>query len=143
MSEFTSENFQGWLLKFGTQEFPHELIKQATWKTTPNQRLENDAWTDNSGYLMRDTMPHTRTKIEFETVDDLTLDEKIKIQSIMSSSVVNKNQRKANITYWNDEDNEYKSATIYVPDTDFTINEIDKRRNEIYYASIKITLIEY
>ena len=83
MSEFSSGNFQGWLLKFGTQEFPHEFIKRATWKSTPNQRLENDPWTDMKGYLHRDTLPHYRTKIEFETVDDLTLEEKIKIQEVI------------------------------------------------------------
>lgn len=45
MSEFSSGsavNFGGWLLKFGGQVFPHEYIKKGGWKSTPNQRLEND-----------------------------------------------------------------------------------------------------
>ena len=79
------------------------------------------------GYLHRDTLPHYRTKIEFETVDDLTLEEKIKIQNVMNSSIINKQERKANITYWNDETNTYTNAKVYVPDIDFTINEIDKK----------------
>lgn len=143
MSKFSSGNFQGWLLKFGTQEFPHEFIKRATWKSTPNQRLENDPWTDMKGYLHRDTLPHYRTKIEFETVDDLTLEEKIKIQNVMNSSIINKQERKANITYWNDETNTYTNAKVYVPDIDFTINEIDKKRGMVFYSSIRIALIEY
>jgi hypothetical protein len=143
MSEFSSGNFQGWLLKFGTQEFPHEFIKRATWKSTPNQRLENDPWTDMKGYLHRDVMDHNRTKIEFETVDDLTLEEKIQCQNIINNAITNKAERKGKITYWNDETNTYEDAEVYIPDIDFTVNEIDKKRNMIFYASIRIALIEY
>ena len=143
MSEFSSGNFQGWLLKFGTQEFPQEFIKKSGWKSTPNQRLENDPWSDTKGYLHRDVLPHNRTKIEFETVDDLTLDEKIRIQNVMNSAITNKAERKGKITYWNDETNTYTNAEVYIPDIDFTINEIDKKRGMIFYDSIRIALIEY
>lgn len=133
--------FKGWLLKFGTQEFPHELIKYKSWKSTPNQRQEIKAWQDNNGKLHRDTVSHTRTKIEFETVDDLGLDEKMEIQRVMNSSMTDTRQRMADIEYWNDESNTYEKATIYVPDTTFPIAEIDD--GNIRYSSIRIALIEY
>lgn len=143
VSSGSASNFKGWVLKFGSQVFPHEYIKRSGWKSTPNQRLENDPWSDTKGYLHRDVLPHNRTKIEFETVDDLTLDEKIKCQSVMNSAITNKSERKAKITYWNDETNTYENANVYIPDIDFTINEIDKKRNMVFYASIRIALIEY
>lgn len=146
MSEISSgsaANFGGWLLKFGGQVFPHEYIKKGGWKSTPNQRLENDPWSDTKGYLHRDVMDHNRTKIEFETVDDLTLEEKIQCQNIINNAITNKAERKGKITYWNDETNTYEDAEVYIPDIDFTVNEIDKKRNMIFYASIRIALIEY
>ena len=135
--------FEGWLLKFGSQEFPLDLIKQESWKSTPNQRQETEAWQDINGKLYRETASHFRTKIEFETVDDLTLEEKSKIQEVINSSVIDAKQRKANITYWNDETNSYTKAVVYVPDIDFTIKEIDVESKNIYYNSIRIALIEY
>ncbi len=143
MSEFSSNNFEGWLLKFGTQIFPHEYIKRSGYKGTPNQRLEDNPWSDLKGYLHRDVLPHHRTKIEFETVDDLELAEKIEIQNIINSAMVNKTERKCKITYWNDETNAYVQANVYVPDIEFTVNEIDKRRKLMFYSSIRIALIEY
>ena len=88
-------------------------------------------------------MEHKRTKIEFETVDNLTLEEKIQCQNIINSAIINKAERKGKITYWNDETNAYEDAKVYIPDIDFTVNEIDKKRNMIFYASIRIALIEY
>lgn len=143
MSEFSSGNFEGWILKLGTQVFPHEYIKRSGYKGTPNQRLENDPWSDLKGYLHRDVLPHYRTKIEFETVDDLELAEKIEIQNIINSAMINKTERKCNITYWNDETNTYVQANVYIPDIEFTVNEIDKRRKLMFYSSIRIALIEY
>ena len=145
MSKFSSgsaSNFKGWLLKFGDQVFPHEYIKKGGWKSTPNQRLENDPWSDTKGYLHRDVLEHNRTKIEFATVDDLTLEEKIECQNVMNSSITDELERKGNVTYWNDETNTYENAEMYIPDIDFTINEIDKKRNMLFYESIRIALIE-
>ncbi|MDO4272712.1 MAG: hypothetical protein Q4D16_03510 [Eubacteriales bacterium] len=135
--------FEGWLLKFGNQEFPLELIDHESWKSTPNQRQEIKAWQDNTGKLHRDTVSHTRTKIEFETVDDLTLAEKMRIQSVITSSMTDTHQRMADIEYWNDETNAYAKTTVYVPDITFQIAEIDEARKNIYYKKIRFGLIEY
>lgn len=135
--------FEGWLLKFGSQEFPMGLINHESWKSTPNQRQEIKAWQDNTGRLHRDTVSHTRTKIEFETVEDMTLNEKMRIQSVINSSMTDTRQRKADITYWNDETNAYTTATVYVPDIMFQISEVDRQRKQIYYKKIRIALIEY
>lgn len=135
--------FEGYLLKFGDQKFPMELINYGSWKSTPNQRQEEKSYQDNTGKLHRHTAPHTRTKIEFETVEYLSLAEKMKIQEVINSSVINEQQRKAKIHYWNDEMNTYEDATVYVPDVTFEIDEIDEDEKDIRYKKIRFALIEY
>lgn len=135
--------FAGWLIRFGGQEFPTELIAHDSWQSTPDQRQELKAYQDNTGKLHRDTASHTRTKIEFETVDGITLEEKMKIQAAISAGIKNEQQRKAEIEYWNDEKNEYVKAEVYIPDITFRIKEIDEKRKNIYYKKIRIALIEY
>lgn len=138
-----STGFEGWLLKFGSREFPMECIAEEGYSCTPNQRQEVEAWQDNHGNLHRDTASHYRTKIEITTMDELTREDIQNIQSVMNSSVVNKQERKCKIAYWNDEDGAYKDATVYIPDTQFKIKRVDRKKKIIYYSSIRIALIEY
>ena len=120
-----------------------KYIAKGGYNSTPNQRQEAKAWQSLKGYLHRDTASHYRTKIEFKTVDGLTLSQKQEIQGIMNSAVTDKRQRKGTVTYWNEEDNEYKQATVYIPDINFEVDEVDEQRKNIYYNSIRIALIEY
>ena len=120
-----------------------KYIVKGGYNSTPNQRQEAKAWQDLKGNLHRDTAPHYRTKIEFKTVNGITLSEKQEIQGIMNSAITDKRQRKGTVIYWNEEDNEYKQATVYIPDITFEVDEIDELRKNIYYNSIRISLIEY
>lgn len=120
-----------------------EYIIKGGYSSTPNQRQESNAWQDTNGNLHRDTASHYRTKIEFKTVEGITLSEKQEIQGIMSSAITDKKQRKGTVTYWNEEENAYKQATVYIPDITFEVDEVDEKRKTIYYKSIRIALIEY
>lgn len=120
-----------------------KYIIKGGYSSTPNQRQEAKAWQDLKGNLHRDTAPHYRTKIEFKTVNGITLSEKQEIQGIMNSAITDKRQRKGTVIYWNEEDNEYKQATVYIPDITFEVDEVDEQRKNIYYNSIRIALIEY
>ena len=113
-----------------------------------NLEVENFLWNvlqkkDTAGNLHRDTASHYRTKIEITTMDELTREDIQNIQSVMNSSVVNKQERKCKITYWNDDYGAYKDATVYIPDTQFKIKRVDRKKKIIYYSSIRIALIEY
>ena len=61
-------------------------------------------------------------------MDELTREDIQNIQSVMNSSVVNKQERKCKIAYWNDEDGAYKDATVYIPDTQFKIKRVDRKK---------------
>ena len=76
-------------------------------------------------------------------MDELTIEAMQEIQSVMNSSIVDKKERKAKITYWNDEEGKYKPATVYVPDIQFKIKRVDREKKIIYYSPTRIALIEY
>lgn len=134
-------NFQGYLLKFGDSIFPHEYLDMDACTSTPNQRTEADAWTDANNLLHRETYSKYRTKEEYHTMDDLSLEEKMEIQDIMKSGLINEVERKYRVTYWNDETNTYTTGEFYVPDIEFKRKRIED--GTIYYGPIRIALVEY
>lgn len=131
-------NYKGFLLKFGNTKFPNGYF--AEYSSTPDQRIDTDAERDDNGNLQRTTLPTGKTSITFST-HILHLDEKINMQNIINSAIVNTAQRKCYVTYWNDETNSYDSGYFYIPDIEFSIMDADK--TDIRYNPISIELIEY
>lgn len=136
-------NFQGYLLKFGDVKFPNKYLEYDNQQSTPNQRAEAEAYVDANNNLHRVTLPKYRSKIEYNTVDGLNLADKVAIQNILRQGLVDSVQRKYLVTYWNEEDNEYKTSYFYIPDTVFRIEKINEKTNDIIYKSLKLTLTEY
>lgn len=137
-------NFNGWLIKFGVTIMPNEFLVAEGWESTPNQRTEIDAYRDGNNLLHRETSENYKSKIVM-SVRDLTLDEKITFQAIINSGMISEKERKVDVTYWNDETNQYvTSATgFYIPDIQWKIKRIDETEKQIYYKEFTITLIEY
>ena len=133
-------NYEGYLLKFGDKVFPNAYILE--YSSTPNQRLESSADRDNTGTLQRKTLNSTKTSINLST-HILRLNEKIKMQSVINAGMVNSAQRKCKVTYWNDEDNTYKTGYFYIADVEYTIMDVDSTSKDIQYNPITIELIEY
>lgn len=50
---------------------------------------------------------------------------------------------KANVEYWNDEDNAYTTGVFYLPDVKFDYYDVDPETKDIRYKPIRIGLIEY
>lgn len=138
-----THTFEGWLLKFGDQELPLKYLSKDGCDSTPDQRTEIDSYRDADNLLHRETSPNHKTKLEYNTVDDLTLEDKIAIQQVMKAGLLDEVQRKYRITYWNDERNEYETGDFYVPDITFRQKRVDKVKRSIVYGSIRIALIEY
>ncbi len=129
-----ANKFKGYLLKVGDRIFPNEYIAYDSWGSKPDQRTDEDSYTDGNGELVRNILPHTRTSMTFETIDGLHLDEKIDVQSFISRNSMT-------CEYWNDEVNDYKRGKFYVADPEFTIKDING--NDIIYNKIKFECIEY
>lgn len=131
-------NYNGYLLKFGDQVFPNSYFLE--YSSTPDQRLDTDADRDNTGYLHRSTLPDGKTSIVFST-HIMELDDKIAMQQIFHSGLLNFTQRKYLVTYWNDETNDYDTGEFYMPDIKYTAMDADD--STIRYNPITITLTEY
>lgn len=131
-------NYKGYLLKFGNTKFPNGYF--AEYSSTPDQRMDTDAERDDNGNLQRTTLPTGKTSITFST-HILHLDEKINMQNIINSAIVNTAQRKCYVTYWNDETNSYDSGYFYIPDIEFSV--MDASNTDLRYNPISIELIEY
>ena len=132
--------FQGYLLSGGGTPFPHGHINYKTWQSTPNQRQDLDAYQDSTGRLHRNVVPYDRTKIIFKTLD-VDLPAKMSIQAFFNAATTNARERKCRLTYWNDEENAYKTGDFYIPDITFTIKDITG--DNIFYDELEIHLIEY
>ena len=132
-----SNNYGGYLLRFGsTGVIPREFFTD--YKSVPNHRMESYAERDQNGDFHRATMPHFKTSIRF-TLRMLTLDDKITLQTLMGYS--SSDQRRVQVTYWNDETNEYKTSWFYLPDIEWSVKDFDAQT--IYYNPTTVELIEY
>ena len=137
-------NFNGWLIKFGQQIMPNDFLVVEGWKAIPNQRTEIDAYRDGNNLLHRETSESFKTKIVM-SVADLELAEKIRFLEIVNAGMINARERKVNVTYWNDETNQYVTSPtgFYIPDIEWVIERIDEDNLNIHYKKFTITLIEY
>lgn len=136
--------FSGYLLKrtADNKEFPHKYIALESWKSKPNQREEIKAYRDdNTRELTRVTAAGRKTSFSFELRPKLTLAQKQEIQDFFTSVEVDPDQRKIQLTYWNDEDNDYKTGYFYRPNMEFPIYKITK--NDIIYDKMTLEFVEY
>ena len=77
------------------------------------------------------------------SIPSLYLAEKIELQSVFASGLVNRAQRKYKVTYWDDEQNTYKTGVFYMPDVDYKIINVDEETKNILYNKMRFALIEY
>ena len=133
-------NFQGYLLKFGNTILPHKYIQLDTYQSIPNQRIELSAYRDSNTDLHRVTSQNYKTTIKFDTMP-LTLEQKIDLQTKMQAGLVNATERKYQVNYWNDEDNQYDTKYFYIPDVAFPIHSITE--NDIRYNPVSFEFIQY
>lgn len=134
--------FEGWLIKFGDTVLPNHYLAQ--YGGTPNQRLELDAYRDATALLHRETSPNYKTSLTLP-IRKLYLGEKILLKAVIDSGIVSggEQERKVQITYWNDEDMAYRSGVFYMPDIKYTIIHVDENKLNMIYDSFEINLTEY
>ena len=131
-------------LKTGANDvpFPLKFIKSESYKVTPDQRMEASATRSTTGVLVRQTVSHTASKIDFNTVA-MTNKDVSTIQTLLSNAYTNAQERKLDLRYYNPATDSYKTGTFYVPDVDYNIIHIDAALKVIYYDSIRFAFIEY
>lgn len=138
-------NFKGWLIKFGEVRLPNSFLLADGWESTPNQRIEIDAYRDANVYLHRETSSHYKTKIKLN-FREMTLMERIALNNVIGLATLSINeqkQRKVSLTYWNDETLTYDSGEFYITDTTYSHHRIDEKAKEIEYNPFTLELIQY
>lgn len=138
-------NFQGWLIKFGNIELPNSFLLADGWESTPNQRIEIDAYRDANVLLHRETSANYKTKMKLN-IRETTLEERIALNNVIGLASLPEEygrQRRVFVTYWNDELLTYTSGIFYISDTTYVIHRIDGENNDIEYNTFPITLTEY
>lgn len=139
-------NFKGYLIKKTVNNtdviFPHQYIALGSWESTPNQREEIKAYRDdNTRDLTRVTAQGKKTVCKFKTRKNLHLADKQAIQKFFTDSEVDANQRKIQLTLWNDESNSYFTTYVYRPNMTFKIIRIEA--DDIIYDEMSFELVEY
>ena len=133
--------YQGYLVKIGSTELDFKWINYADYSITPNQRQDLDSFRDNNGYLHRTVLPHTATKIEFNT-PPMPESSKMELFGIFENNFTNKQERKLTINYYSPDTSTYKTAEVYMPDVQFQLQTVDEH-GQLWYDTMRIAFIEY
>lgn len=129
--------FQGYLIKVGNYTIPLTYMKLESYKSAPDQRQDLDSYRDADGVLHRNVLPHTATKIEFETPYLFMSQLQELIQNIRSNFLTSI-ARDCTLTYYDEETNSYKTGHFYMPGTmEYTMY------NKQIYAPCRFAFIEY
>lgn len=135
-------DFQGYLFKSNKRNFPNKYIQYSTYSTLPNSREEIKAYRDdNTRNLTRVTASGTKSSFSFKTRPNLNLTEVKDILKFFTESEESALERKIQLTYWNNEDLEYKTSYFYRADITYTIKQITD--DNIIYDEMEISLVEY
>lgn len=134
--------FAGYLIKKPgtTTYFPENLIVWGSYEATPNIRQDKEPTRDLSGVLHRAVVPARASTIKF-TTPILHLSEKEQIQTFFSGCLVNSAERSYRIEFWDDENNIYKTETMYMPDVTYQV--LYHTATDIIYAPVEYELIGY
>lgn len=137
--------FEGWLIKFGDVQLPNSFLLADGWESTPNQRIDIDAYRDAKQLLHREVSENFKTKLKLN-IREMNLTERIALDNVIGMATLSyseKNQRKVSVTYWNDESLKYETGNFYMPDITYVHHTVDEENKDIEYNPFSIILIEY
>ena len=119
---------------------PNKYISLTSYVSTPNQRQDLDSYQDNLGKLHRNTLDHTRSKLEWNT-PPLFERELLSLQNILNSGIINAKERKLKIIHYCFDTHTYEQGEFYIPDITFTPLLI--RNGEVLMDKVRLAFIEY
>ena len=119
----------------------NRYLAQGGYKDTPDQRQDKDSYRDGYGGLHRRVLPYKSTTLELITMDGLTTDQVIAFKNAIETGLLDRNERKVELTYWNNELMNYCTDIFYMPDMQFTIDRVSG--NVAYYKSATFKFIGY
>lgn len=137
--------YSGWLIKFGDVVLPNSFLLADGWESTPNQRVEIDAYRDANVLLHRETSANFKTKIKLN-IRETTLTEREALNNVINLAALpseDRKQRRVMVTYWNDETLDYATGIFYISDTTYTMHKTDDVKMDLEYNPFTLSLTEY
>ncbi len=132
--------YQGYLIKVGEYKIPYEFINAETYKAHKSIQ-DVDSYRDANGKLHRQALAHVPCKVEFETPPNLTSLEFTSLMEKIKENYIIAGERKAVVTSFIPEENDYMIQEMYMPDITPTIKSL--LNDEIYYSPIRLAFIGY
>jgi hypothetical protein len=120
---------------------PNKYISLTSYVSTPHQRQDLDSYQDNLGKLHRNTLQHTRSKLEWST-PPLTEREIKDLQDIIESAIINAKERKGRVIHYCFDTHTYENGEFYMPDMSFTPLLIEPN-GEVLLDKVRLAFIEY
>lgn len=122
-------------------KFPLNYISEKSYKFTPNSRTDLNSGLNNAnGRLVRKVLPHTRSKLEFET---RKLDSNEFLDVIKHLGILDNLERKVTLECFNLETMNYDTDEFYLPDYTPQIDTINEETGELKIDKCRFAFIEY
>jgi len=135
--------FNGILLTVGNYDIDGTYyINYKSYNATANIQ-DMDSFRNANGVLIRNALEHVPIKIEFETRENLTNADVAEFWGSIRSNFSEPKERKASVTAYIPEYDDYITQDCYIPDPQFKIKRITPDTNIIYYEPIRIAFIGY
>lgn len=133
--------YQGYLIKVGSYTISgKKFIRADSYSVTRNIQ-DLDSYRDANGVLHRTVLGHVPLKVEFETPAMLTNSDVAELFGNIRSNFTIPKERKASVTVYVPELDEYITQDMYMPDPQFIMYGIF---NEVVrYNPIRIAFIGY
>lgn len=132
--------YAGYLIKVGTYTIPLSIIRAETY--SPYKSVTDlDSYVDANGELHRNALDHIAYKIEFETIPLLTDVQFGDLMSNLYAQMSNQLERKASVTAYIPEINDYITQDMYMPDIKPVLYYADGEK--VQYNQIRLAFIGY
>ena len=132
--------YAGYLIKVGTYTIPLSIIRAETY--SPYKSVTDlDSYVDANGELHRNALDHIAYKIEFETVPMLTNVQFANLMNSLYSNMSNTLERKASVTAYIPEIDDYITQDMYMPDIKPVLYYADGEK--VQYNQIRLAFIGY
>ena len=134
-------SYQGWLIKVGNYTIDTQKYIRADSYKTSVKPIDLDSYTDGYGVLHRNVLEHVPTKTEFETPEMLTNADMSALMAGISSNYTVPIERKANVTVYVPEYDDYITQEMYLVDPEFQM--YGNYHGVIHYRPVRLCFIAY
>lgn len=133
--------YNGYLIKVGGYIIDTKRFVRAESYIVTRNIQDLDSYRDANGILHRQALDHVPLKVEFETPAMLTNSDMGELFSNIRANSKILKERKASVTLYVPELDDYVTQDMYMPDPQFTI--YGNYQNKLTYNPVRIAFIGY